>query len=130
MKQYSLPRKERLRGSIKASSLFHDGNIINEFPLQCKYIITESDYDGYEVLFSVSKKRVKKAVLRNRLRRRIKEAWRLNVAPLRNKLLASSSKMQIGIYYQTDDILKYKEIELKINSIIQRLLQHYEKTYC
>jgi len=79
-------------------------------------------------LFSVPKKRIKRAVDRNRIRRRMREAWRLNAGPLRDTLHTESVLLQIGLYYQSGDILTFADIELKIKSIIHRLLQHHETT--
>lgn len=58
----------------------------------------------------------------------MREAWRLNAGPLRDRLQTESVFLQIGLYYQSDDIMQFTDIELKIKSIIHRLLQHHETT--
>ncbi|KAF5032391.1 Ribonuclease P protein component [anaerobic digester metagenome] len=128
MKQFSLPRQERIKGTTLPSLLFHNGSVFNENPVLCRYIPTKAEHGGFQVLFSVPKKRLKRAVDRNRIRRRMREAWRLNAGPLRDKLCSESVLLQIGLYYQSGDILTFADIELKIKSIIHRLLQHHETT--
>jgi len=128
VKQFSLPRKERIKGTTQPSLLFHNGSVFNEPPVLCRYISVKDDHGGFQVLFSVPKKRLKRAVDRNRIRRRMREAWRLNAGPLRDRLQTESVLLQIGLYYQSDDIMQFTDIELKIKSIIHRLLQHHETT--
>ncbi|HPF00212.1 MAG: ribonuclease P protein component [Bacteroidales bacterium] len=130
MKPFSLPRKERIKGTTQPSLLFHHGSLYNETPFLCRFIFTPADCGGLQILFAVPKKRIKKAVDRNRLRRQMREAWRLNAGPLREKCINNSVLLQLGFYYQSNDILPYSIIEQKIKSLIERLIQHHEKTDC
>ncbi|HBG69741.1 MAG: hypothetical protein A2W93_09875 [Bacteroidetes bacterium GWF2_43_63] len=128
MKSFSLPRKERIKGTTQPSLLFHNGSVFNEPPLLCRFISAKADCGGIQVLLAVPKKRLKRAVDRNRVRRRMREAWRLNVGALRDKCLNESVLLQVGLYYQSGEILPYSVIESKIKSLIQRLIKHHETT--
>lgn len=73
------------------------------------------DLETYQVLFSVSKKKVKKAVQRNLIKRRIKEAYRLNkqiLSPL------SDQKKIIGLIYVSSEIATFQIIQNKLRRIL------------
>lgn len=126
MKSFSFPRKERIKGTTQPSLLFHNGSVISESPLLCRYLFSTQDPGGIQVLFAVPKKRIKGAVERNRIRRRMREAWRLNVGELREKCMISPGLLQVGIYFQANEVLSYQIIETKIKMLIHRLLKHHE----
>jgi ribonuclease P protein component len=72
-----------------------------------------------QVLFSVSKKKIKKAVHRNQVKRRIKEAYRIN-----KHLLANAEvKKNIALIYVSSDISTFKKIEPIIQKILVKLDQ-------
>lgn len=56
-----------------------------------------------KVLVAISKKKFKKANERNRIRRKIKEAYRLNKNILLKKIVALESGLDLGILYVSDD---------------------------
>ena len=62
---------ERLKNNNVISSLFKEGNSINNFPFRLVYFIKEEQLSD-SFLVSVSKKNVKKAVDRNRIKRQLK----------------------------------------------------------
>ena len=70
-----------------------------------------------QVLFSVSKRNFKLAVERNKIKRRMREAYRLNKAPL----LSLSKKYALAYIYTARKILPFKEIEAKLKVSITRL---------
>ena len=70
---------------------------------------------GVRVLVSVSKRYHKRAVVRNLLKRRIREAYRLNKQPLEGRNLS------IGLLYLSNDILEYKVIEDAVRKIIAKI---------
>lgn len=78
--RFTLQAIERLKLRKQIETLFHTGEAFSVFPLRVVYAKTPStDVGGSPVRvgFSIPKKRVKKAVGRNKVRRVIKEAWRL-----------------------------------------------------
>ncbi|NLL29298.1 MAG: hypothetical protein GX259_10955 [Bacteroidales bacterium] len=128
MKTFPFPRHERIKGLKKSSELFRSSQIINEFPFICKHLLNKNRKAGIEVLISIPKKRIHGAVDRNLLKRRTREAWRLNVANLRQATINKNINLNVGLYYQNNVILPYKDIEQKIILIINRLIKIYETT--
>ena len=72
-----------------------------------------------EILFSTPKKFHKRANRRNTLRRRMREAYRLN----KDILLSSDSprQMQVAIIYSAKEVLDYNTIENATKRILENL---------
>lgn len=80
---YSFPREERLRSKKLITELFSKGSSFNLYPLRFVYVKhPQLETTAPQILVSVSKKYFKKAVDRNRLKRQMREAYRLNKAKL------------------------------------------------
>ncbi len=77
--KYTFPKRERLCSIKSIDSLFSGGESFIAYPLRVVYRIeTENDETqrSASLLISVSKKKFKRAVKRNRVKRLIREAYR------------------------------------------------------
>lgn len=81
-----------------------------------------------QILISVSKRNFKRAVDRNLIKRKIKEAWRLNKKALYDILDENKNTCVLSVIYLPKEIESYQEIEQKIILVLQRLQSEYEKT--
>ena len=71
-------KKERLKSRKLIRALFEKGQSIKKFPLRLIFLkINASQTATSQVSFAVSKRNFKKAVTRNRIKRMIREAYRL-----------------------------------------------------
>ena len=84
MPDCSLPRTERLRSLGAVRRMFESGESGFIFPFRYVWFAEADEIPSVEVLFSVPKKFHKRANKRNLLRRRIKEAYRLQKQTLKN----------------------------------------------
>ena len=80
-----------------------------------------------QVLMSVPKYNFRKAVQRNLVRRRMKEAYRLNRQCLYDSLSGTGRQIVVGITYTAKEIVPYELIEAKIILLLQRLMEENEK---
>ena len=82
--------------------------------------------------FSVSKKNFKKAVDRNRIRRLIKESWRLQKKELQLSLQTNQKDLNIFFIYTGKEIPDYQLILKKMGDVIQKmkdqLIDHKNKS--
>ena len=84
--------------------LFRDGKAFSIPPLRIVYALPDDQKSvPLRVLITVSSRRFKKAVDRNRIRRKIREAYRLNKKGLYKRLLEKGSRMIVGIIYIGND---------------------------
>ena len=67
------------------------------------------------------KKRLRLASERNVIKRRVKEAYRLQKSELEKYLKSNNHQLNLAIIYQKHEILDYKLIEVKIKLLLSRL---------
>lgn len=120
-KPCALPKSERLRSLTAVRRLFKDGASGFVYPFRYMVITEKSASPSVEVLFSVPKRYHKRANKRNILRRRTKEAYRLNKATLTATALERGLEVDIALVYSTKEILPYKTIEYAICKILSEV---------
>lgn len=116
-------KSERLCSKVLIEKVFNEGHSFYIEPF--KIIWIETIYPDFkfnaQILIGVSKKAVKKSVCRNKLKRQIKEAYRLNKHILYNTLVNSNKQCAIALIYTGKIITDYNYIQNKILLILQRL---------
>lgn len=117
--RFTLKKEERLKSKILIGQLFKKGRSISKFPLRLVYLKAEhsSNYP-VQVAFSAPKRKFKKAVDRNRIKRLIREAYRKNKHILYNSI---EEKHIIMFTYTDENELKYVEIEEKLILLLKKL---------
>lgn len=121
-------REERLRSKKIIERLFAEGKNFNVPPFFIIWIPDEYvSFSPARILISVSKRKIRKAVDRNLLKRRIREAYRGNKNLLYEFLIKHNRKCSFAVVYSSGKIAEYKEIEEKIILVLQRLQKEYAK---
>lgn len=125
-KKLTFTKKERICSKIAFQQLIRENRNLFRFPLKCYY--TVHPYNGQRshsaIAIAVSKKSHKRAVDRNRIKRQIREAWRLN----HHDLLDNGEYFfDILFIYVAKERLFYSAIE-KTMQFLLRELNH--KTFC
>ena len=125
---YTFTKEERLKHKKDIDRLFSEGNRFNLDPFLVLYSSNPlaSKYPA-RVLISVPKKRIKSAVDRNLIKRRIREAYRLHKNPFYEILKQQLRFCSLALIYTSVKIAEYKEVEEKIILILERLQREYEK---
>tara|TARA_B100001564_G_C20509955_1_gene610178 strand:- start:477 stop:848 length:372 start_codon:yes stop_codon:yes gene_type:complete len=119
----TLQKTEIINHKKKIDQLFKSGNrfLIDEF--QVVYSTSSSYDNGFNILISVPKKRIKLACTRNLLKRRIREVIRKKKEKYILKLKDKKKQVKIAFIYTSEKVITYKDIEVKINLILQRLIK-------
>ncbi len=112
-----LPRTERLRSLGAVRRLFESGHGGFVFPFRYVWYAEADAADTTEVLFSVPKKFHKRANKRNLLRRRTKEAYRLQKGILART--GRGTNLDIALIYSSKEVLPYKHIEHAVRRILE-----------
>lgn len=98
--QNTFGKNERLSGRNQVETLFGAGKSFNMNPFKVLFSFEENAKTlEVKILVAVSKKKFKHAVDRNRVKRKIREAYRLNKTFLLNNLVIQSSTLNIGFVY-------------------------------
>lgn len=116
--RYTLNKSEILRHKKVIRELFKSGSSFLIYPIK---IIFEIKPEGqHQVLFSVPLKKFKKAVERNKIRRRLKEAYRLNKHIL-NINENDKAKLNIAYIYISEQILPFNFLQDKMIESLKKL---------
>lgn len=125
MVRFTLSKTERL-SSVKAiERLFEGGQSLARFPVRLVWLeITEPDQmtSPVQVMFSASKKKFRKAVDRNRIKRLMREGYRLN-KPLLYEMLPPEKCFHLALIYSGTEILDQVTIQKSIHLALNRWLK-------
>ncbi|MFB9052033.1 ribonuclease P protein component [Formosa undariae] len=114
-------KTEKLKSKITIDKLFAEGKTVSAYPLRLVYIKTNfEDNVSLKTGVSVSKRNFKLAVDRNRIKRLLREAYRLN----KNEHLAAvSGPYAFMIMYSNKDMPSYEFIEKKMITLFQKFIK-------
>jgi ribonuclease P protein component len=123
---FRLPKNERLHSKKLIKELFDKGSSFFLYPFKVLVLDAPPGVDEtHQVLFSVSKRKVKKAVSRNLIKRRVKEAYRLNKTEI---LAPGLPKKLIGLIYVSSELATFQVIEKKIIKMLQMIAKDGNST--
>ena len=122
-KTYTFTKEERLCNKKLIDELFHNGSSFLCYPFKVSWlIVNEPLLFPAQVLFSVSKKRFKRAVDRNLIKRRIREAYRLYKQQyLYTGLQDCEMKIIFSIGFIGKEISSYELIDKKMLKLLNEL---------
>ena len=124
---YSFSKEERLCNVKLIDKLFHSGSSFLLYPFRIIWL--QEPLPGQipvQVLISVPKKRFKRAVDRNLIKRRIREIYRLQKAERLYPFLSENSvTILLGINYIGNEIGNYAFMEKKFNAAILKFQKVY-----
>lgn len=119
--QHRLPKQERLHSFGALRRLFSEGRGGFIYPLRYMVYMEGAEDSSAEVLFSTPKKFLKRANKRNLIRRRMREAYRLN----KGILLDSGNEFEadIALIYSSKEVLDYQTIENATKKILHNIVE-------
>lgn len=116
---------EHLKSSKEIQHLFEGKSAsITSYPLRLVYGPMQEQRGNYpvQVGFTVPKRRYKKAVDRNRIKRLMREAFRLNKQLLLDGLPAAAPQYAWMILYTGQEEMPYRRIERKMKKVMYSFL--------
>jgi len=120
--QYTLGTDERLKSRKLIEQLFKEGKSFPVFPFRIIYLLQlQIAGSRLQAGFSVSTKQFKKAVDRNRIKRLMKEAYRLQKNSLSDQLSTGNNHLAIFFIYTGNEKADHKKISDKMQSSLKRL---------
>lgn len=122
--KFGFSKLERLSGKKNIEELFQQGSSfrLQHFVIRYRFLPLKSGH--HRILISVPKRQFKRAVDRNLLKRRIREAYRLNKGLLP---LSDVGEFVIGFIYISKSILAFHTIQDQLIKALARLNEIREK---
>jgi ribonuclease P protein component len=122
--RYTFNKREKLTGERLIQEVFVAKTRFLSFPLKVNYLIDDFvDKPPVRVLVGCPKRNFKKAVDRNRIKRLLREAYRLNCNELKTHLESQQKKMALSIIFIGEEMPNFDLIEHKIKKVIDRLIK-------
>ncbi|QFZ54448.1 ribonuclease P protein component [Oceanihabitans sp. IOP_32] len=120
--KFSYSKKEKLKSKKLINQLFAEGQSVSAFPLRLVYLPTHfNDAIIAKTGVSVSKRHFKTAVDRNRIKRLLREAYRLNKNDFFNNLDTPYAFM---ILYIGKEKPTYTQVETKMKVLFKKFLNN------
>lgn len=119
----SLPKTERLHSLTALRRLFAEGTSGFVYPFRYMTFTESCDQPSVEVVFSVPKRYHKRAVRRNLLRRRTKEAYRLSKQVVVEHAKKEDIAIDIALIYSSKEPLPYKTIANAVRKILAQIVE-------
>ena len=120
----TLHKSERLDRKKVIEKMFAGGSrSFSVFPLRVVYLPVEELDVPVSILVSVSKRRFKRAVKRNRVKRQIREAYRLNKHLLSDALSGSQTRLAVAFIYLSDELVPSSVIEERMKIALSRIAE-------
>jgi len=121
--RFTFKKEERLSRKKLIDELFDSGSSFYLSPL--KVLILEKDFEfnsPAQVLITVSSKTFSKAVDRNKIKRLIRESYRLNKHLLYDELKKKDKKILVGFLYSSKKIESFSLIEENVVASLQKII--------
>jgi len=117
----SFNKVERLKSKKQITEIFEKGKKIKQYPFVLNYLFVDESDSPIKIVVSVPKRLVKFANKRNRLKRQIKEAYRLNKADIYQKLEQNNKNLALFLIYTGKEKENYHFIEKKLILLLNQL---------
>lgn len=125
--RYCFPKQERLYLKLDIQRLFASGQSFIAYPLRIVYTLEQTEQPARaQVLVSVAKKYFRRANKRNRVKRLIRETYRLNKHLLLEPLEAKGLYAHLAIMCVGKELPTYLEIERAIGKALTRIIERNE----
>lgn len=111
--RHTLPKTERLWHQKRIDRLFAKGESFIAYPFRIVFCRREETDDDtpVSILISVSKRKFKRAVKRNRVKRLTREAYRLNKMLFLDIVRTTEQPLDIAFLFLKDQLPDYSEVE-------------------
>ncbi|GJM36261.1 MAG: ribonuclease P protein component [Saprospiraceae bacterium] len=125
MKDFSFKSGERLKSRKVIGQLFEEGHSFGQYPLRLVWLEVNpprSDFPA-QLSISVPKRRFRHAVVRNQLKRKVREAYRLRKHRLYQKFGDQDNQVALMVIYTGKEALPYQEIEIAMDRLLGRFIK-------
>lgn len=123
--KFTFNKKDKLKSQKLIEKLFLEGKSISAFPLRLIYLKTEySEGQFIKAGVSVSKRNFKKAVDRNRIKRLLRESYRLNRPSYFNNITTPFALM---ILYIGKDHTDFETLNTNMKILLSNFIEKVSK---
>lgn len=123
LKQFGFSSAEKLKSRKQIGKLFQEGRRFHHAPIRVSWILEPwTEGEALQAGVGASGKHFKRAVDRNRVKRLLREAWRLQKGPLRSALTEHRKKMTVFFIYASKELPEYQALYQRMGEVINKLM--------
>ena len=121
---FSYNKFEKLKSRKQIELLFAQGKSISSFPVKVFYLLVDnSPLHPVQVGVGVSARNFKKAVDRNTIKRRLREAYRLHKLPLHEHLMAQQKSVAVFILWIDKQLPTTEALQDLMPAVVEKLIK-------
>ena len=125
--RYCFKKEDKLKSRKAIEHLFAKGKSFSNFPFRVVWH-PGNERAVLQAGVGVSSRNFKKAVDRNRIKRLMREAYRLQKNILQDHLVEKQGSMSVFFLYQGKELPKYGDVYEKIGTVLKRLIKLSHET--
>ena len=122
VQRYFLKKTDRLKSRKAIDIMFAKGKSFSNFPFRVLWMNVENE-DGLKAGFSASIKNFKKATDRNKIKRLVREAYRLQKNDLAVQLSLNKKAINVFFIYTGKEVPTYDLIFEKMGNVLKRIIK-------
>jgi len=123
-KIFTYQKKDKLKSRKQTQNLFSNGKAIGVFPIKLIYTIEAVDTAGVlQAGVGAPTRTFRKAVQRNRVKRLLREAYRLEKPSFLTQFSLEHKRINLFFLYGNAEVLPQAEIQNKVRSALALLAQ-------
>jgi len=122
-RQLTFGKEEKLKSRKLINDLFQSGTVVKSYPIRIHYMVSQGQQDYFlKTGVSVSKRNFKRAVDRNKIKRQLREAYRLHSIDLKDALTNHGLQLCMMIIYTDRKFTPTQQIESKVSKCIDKIV--------
>jgi ribonuclease P protein component len=121
--RYTFKKEEKLKSRKAIEQLFKDGKSFSNFPFRILWKFNATSITPLQSGFAVSSRHFKKAVDRNRIKRLMREAYRLQKNSLQERVIQQQKHLAVFFIYVGNELPGYPFIFEKMGNVLSRLFK-------
>lgn len=122
--RYRFLKKEKLCSEKRIEELFQKGKWERSGSITCRYLVRGAEkFEFPKVLISVPRKNIRRATSRNRIKRQMREAYRLNKEKLISRISENPHEIMLAFLFNGQAGLPYQDLETDIINLIGRIVR-------
>jgi ribonuclease P protein component len=121
------PRTEKLKSRKLIQQLFAEGKSVTASPVKCIYLVNPPELsETLQTGVGASARNFKKAVHRNRIKRLLREAYRLNNQFLHQQLEEKKIRVALFVLFIGKELPTLPIIETAVKAALEKLRKTFE----